>query len=264
MRAYRVVRQFCVAIGAGLSFACGGGDAGSAISSGSSTIDETLSGILESSWDFYLRSKIFLGPTYFGNTTSFGRNGTALHALALTTDYTTYRALATKGLIELQELNVSDAPPGVFANAMTRVERAATVSLTDEGAQKGLVDGPANTVTFTFGNYRVAKIAVNTPVAACEGTYRLVEGTRVLEIKPGFEDIWAELGWSTNRDSRFRALFKFDTTDVLYKRLGQEWSVTTASNGRFSAQDTGPLGGNYESDNVPPTIETIAPKVCTK
>lgn len=124
------------------------------------------------------------------------------------------------------------------------------------------VDDKANTVTFTLGTYRVANITVNTAIRACAGTYHLVEGVRELDIKPDFTDVWAELGWPTTRDGRFRALFQFDTTDFHYQRLHQAWRVPAASNGRFSAEDTGPLSGNYESDNVPPTIEQIAPKVC--
>jgi hypothetical protein len=225
------------------------------------SLDKIFTKILESSWNYYIREEIFLGPTYFGNSTTFGRHGTSLHALALLSDYPAYHALATKGLIRLDELSVADAPPSVFS-AGGGIERAATVSVTDEGRKRGTIDTQANTVTFQFGTYRVEKIAVNTEVPTCEGTYHLVEGTRTLSISSEFSDVWAELGWPTSRDGRFRALFKFDTTNFSYQHTRQAWQVATASNGRFSAQDTGPLDGNYDSDNVPPTVEQIRRTTC--
>src|ERR1051325_10559623 len=50
------------------------------------SLDKTFTGILESDWNYYIREKIFLGPTYYGNSTTFGRHGTSLHALALLSD----------------------------------------------------------------------------------------------------------------------------------------------------------------------------------
>src|ERR1044072_8180561 len=35
----------------------------------------TITRILESSWNYYKRIKVFLGPIYFGNRTSFGKWG---------------------------------------------------------------------------------------------------------------------------------------------------------------------------------------------
>ena len=94
---------------------------------------------------------------------------------------------------------------------------------------------------------------------------QLPQGMRITaEIKPGFEDVWAELGWTQTRESRFRALFTVDTTSLSDQGKHKAWKVASASNGRFSAEDTGPLAGNYESDNVPPTIEAVAPKMCVQ
>jgi|SRR5271157_198389 len=206
--------------------------------------------ILEDDWNFYIREKIFLGPTYFGNTTTFGRTHGTLHALALMSDYPAYRALALKGLITLSELTLADAPPSVYSNKLTRIERAATVSLTQAGAKSGDVDNKANTVTFVLGTYRVEKITLNAAVDTSEGDYRLVEGTHVLDIEPEFDDIWAELAWPRHRDRQFRVLFK-------YNSVASKWEVPPASNGRFSAQDTGPRGGNFESENVPQTLNQL-------
>ncbi len=226
--------------------------------------DRPVADVLEQNWNFYFRAKVFLGPTYFGNTDSFGRNRGALHALALMSDYPTYRALATKGLIKLDDLRVQDAPPAVFANPQTRIERAATVSITPEGSKQGTFDKDANATTFTFGTYRVDKMTVNATMAACNGKYRLVEGIRRLTIAPGFDDLWADLGWPTNSESRFRAILEFDTTRVANTGQPRGWKIANASNGRYSAEDTGPVSGNYTSENVPPTIDVVAPKVCVR
>jgi hypothetical protein len=214
---------------------------------GSDISNKAIGAVLERSWNFYVRAEIFLGPTYFGNTTSFGRNAGSLHALALISDYPTYRALATKGLIKLEELSLADAPP---ATRVAKIQRAATVSLTQEGAKLGSVDNKKNTVTFVFGTYRIEKVVSNTPIDTKEGNYRFVEGTHVLEPRQEFSDLWAELGWPAYRDRRFRVVFKYDTTR-------SEWGVAVASNGRFTAEDVGPRNGDFESANVPPTLDQL-------
>jgi hypothetical protein len=217
--------------------------------------------ILESSWNYYLSEKIFLGPTYFGNTTPFGRHGDSLHALALISDYPAYRALATKGLIKLDELSLTDAPPAAHPNGpRLEIVRAATVNLTPAGAKLGNVDNKTNTVTFVLGMYHVEKIMSNKTVATNEGNYRLVQGTHVLDIAQEFGDVWAELGWPTYRERRFRVIFKYDTTNFLFKQTGQAWRVAPASNGRFTAQDTGPRNGDFTSANVPPTLDQLRVK----
>jgi hypothetical protein len=209
--------------------------------------NKAIGAILEQSWNFYVRAEIFLGATYFGNTTSFGRNAGSLHALALISDYPTYRALATKGLIKLEELSLAEAPPATRA---ARLQRAATVSLTQERAKLGSVDNKKNTVTFVFGTYRVEKIVSNTSIDTKEGNYRFVEGTHVLEPQQEFSDLWAELGWPSYRERRFRVVFKYDTTR-------SQWGVAVASNGRFTAEDVGPRNGDFESSNVPPTLDQL-------
>jgi hypothetical protein len=215
-------------------------------------LDRVLVPILERSWNFYVREKIFLGPTYFGNTTSFGRHHGTLHSLALISDYPAYRALALKGLITLSELSLTDAPSSVFSGGgpPVKLERAATVSLTEAGARFGDLDKEANAVTFVLGTYQVEKITSNTAVTTSMGNYRLVEGSYVLNIVPEFNDVWGELGWPKYRDRKFRVLFKYDSAR-------SQWDVPAASNGRFSAEDTGPRGGNFESENVPPTVDQL-------
>lgn len=208
--------------------------------------------ILESSWNYYLRTTIYLGPNYFGNTTTFGKHGHALHALALDSDYSTYRALAKKGLITLDELSVSDAPPAVFSTG-ARIERAATVALTKAGARMGAVDTSANTVTFTLGTYRVSGLLSNIPVDTDRGSYRIVQGTHVLEIRPWFAAAWAELGWPTHRDRRFRAVLKYDPAE-------SKWGQRDASNDRYMHVDIGPYDGEFESAYVPATISQLQRK----
>lgn len=247
----RWMRQLGAIITIGLSLSCGG-DKSRQTQISATDLDKTFGRILEQEWNFELRKKIFLGPTYFGNTsTGGGRHSGSLHALALISDYSTYRALATKGLITLTELNLADTPAGVFDSGV-RIERAATVTLTEAGAKAGDVDTKANTVTFALGAYRVEKITLNTAVGTSESSYRLVEGMHVLSINPEFSDIWAELGWPTYRDRRFRAIFKYDLAK-------SEWWVVPASNGMFAASDTGRRDGNFESENVPPTLEQLRP-----
>lgn len=251
----RWIRQLCATMIISLSLNCGGDRNKQAETSATTDTDKTFATILEEKWNYYLRKEMFLGPTYFGNTTSFGRNRGALHALALMSDYPTYRALATKGLITLGELNLADAPDGVFADSATKIERAATVSLTDLGAKAGTMDKNANTVTFVLGTYRIERLTLNEAVSTSHGTFRLVEGTHVLNVEPEFSDVWAELGWSTIRALRFRVVFQY--ADKLSGKTGQEWRVANASNGRFSAMDTGPRDGNFESENVPPTLDQL-------
>jgi hypothetical protein len=211
---------------------------------------------LEPEWNYYVREPISLGPTYFGNTTSFGRYRESAYALELMSGYSRYQALATKGLIKLDEWSLDDAPTTV--NGISpEIKRAATVTLTPEGASVGKVDNKKNTVTFVLGTYHVEKIISNTIVQTNEGNYRLVEGTHVLDVVPEFADVWAELGWRTYRERKFRVIFQYDTTDDLYKDTGKAWRVATASNGRFNAQDRGPRNGGFESANVPPTLEQL-------
>jgi len=147
----------------------------------------------------------------------------------------------------------------VFSDG-ARIERAATASLTELGAKLGLVDNKANTVTFVLGVYHVDKIISNNSVDTNEGNYRLIQGTHVLEIAQEFADVWAELGWPRYRERRFRVIFKYDTTDPLFKHTGQAWNEAIASNGKFEAKDTGPRNGDFESANVPPTLNQLRVK----
>jgi hypothetical protein len=226
------------------------------------TIDlsnRTIVAMLESSWNYYVREPISLGPTYFGNTTSFGRYGESAYALELMSSYSRYQALVTKGLIRLAELSLDDAPTTLNGRS-PEIKWAATVSLTPAGAKLGTLDNKKSTVTFVLGTYHVEKIISNTIVETSEGNYRLVEGTHVLDVVPEFADVWAELGWRTYRERKFRVIFQYNTTDALYKHTGKAWRVATASNGRFSAEDRGPRNGRFESANVPPTLDQLRVK----
>jgi hypothetical protein len=210
----------------------------------------TIASTLESSWNYYVREKIFLGPNYFGNTTSFGRyGGTAPYALTLMSDYPTYRALASRGLITLDESGGSDIASVALATGAV-IERAGSVNLTPAGARLAKVDSKANTATFVFGTYKIENITKNTPIDANEGVYRLVEGTRVFDLRQEFSDMWAELARPAYREGRFRAVFTHDLPSSV-------WTVAIASNRRYMAEDDGSRNGEFESANVPPTVEEL-------
>lgn len=217
----------------------------------SHTVDlsrETVAGTLEPSWNFYVREKIFLGTNCFGGATSFARSDGPC-ALELISEYPTYLALAAKGLISLDETEV---PPSAVPSSLSnvRIERAARVTLTPSGTHVADVDGKANTATFVFGTYRLEEISKNIPIAASDGIYRLVEGTHVFDLRPEFKDLWAQLGKPAYRERRFRTVFTHDTKSG-------KWQVAISSNGRSSAEDVGPRNGEFESANVPPTVDEL-------
>lgn len=212
--------------------------------------------ILEPEWNYYVREPISLGPTYFGNTTSFGRYGESTYALELASDYARYQALATKGLIKLDELSMIDAPSTVNGRS-PEIKWAWTVSLTPAGAKLGTLDNKKNTVIFVIGTYRVEKIVSNTAIATNDGNYRLVEGTYVLDFVQEFSDVWSTLGWSTYRERKFRVILQYDTTGDYFKMSKKPWRVAIASNGRFMAKDVGPRNGSFDTNNVPPTLDQL-------
>lgn len=210
---------------------------------------------LESSWNYYKRIKIFLGPTYFGNSTSFGRWGDKPYALELMSDYPIYLALASKGVIKIDAMSLDDAPD-------RDIQSAATISVTETGTNLGTLDNKANTVTFVLGTYKVERITSNSVINTDKGNYRLVTGTHLLDIAPKFADIWTKLNWSTYRERQFRAIFVYEgvewtRSDGTTGRDAPEWRVATASNGRFTAQDVGPRNGDFDSNNVPPTLDQL-------
>ena len=208
--------------------------------------------LLEQNWNWQSHWRVFLGPTYFGSGTSFGRGlmGTHRYALAATSEYPVFRSLASKGLITLSKLSIADAPAspaGVNAN----IDFGAIVTLTEAGARSGKVDEKEHNVTFAFGTYGVEKITSNTGVRIGEDDYRLVEGTYVLNIAPEFDDVWAERSWPRQRDFQFRALFKYDSDE-------SKWEIADASAGYGQrAMDTGPRDGNFESEKVPQTVNQL-------
>lgn len=213
---------------------------------------------LESSWNYYRRIKIFLGPTYFGNSTSFGRWGDKPYALELMSDYPIYLALASKGVIKLDAMSLEGAPN-------RDIQSAATISVTETGTKLGTLDDKANTVTFVLGTYRVERITSNSVISTDNGNYRLVVGTHLLDIAPAFADIWSNLNWPTYRERRFRVLFVYEgdewtRSDGTSGRDAPRWKVATASNGRFTAEDVGPRIGDFDSNNVPPTLDQLRAK----
>lgn len=208
-----------------------------------------ISSILEETWNYYAREEIFLGPNYVGNTTSFGRYQDAPGALALMSDYPTYQALAKRGLLGISSLNLSDAPSAIISSG-AELELAANITLTPAGSRLSRFDIGRNTVTFVFGTYHVQTITSNETIQTSDGVYKLVEGTHAFALDPQFSDIWGEVHKPTYRDRRFRVIFKYNTTDA-------KWEIAAASDGRFSAEDTGPRDGDFESNEVPLTLEHL-------
>jgi hypothetical protein len=209
--------------------------------------------LLEQNWNWQSHWRVFLGPTYFGTATSFGRGamGTLRYSLAETSDYPVFRALASKGLITLRELSIADAPTSLAPGVNIKIDSGAIVTLTAAGVRSGKVDEKEHNVTFAFGTYGVEKITSNTRFRISEDDYRLVEGTYVLNIAPKFDDVWGERGWPRHRDFQFRALFKYDSAE-------SKWEIAYASAGHGErAMDTGPLGGNFESEKVPQTVNQL-------
>jgi hypothetical protein len=209
--------------------------------------------LLEQNWNWQSHWRVFLGPTYFGTATSFGRGamGTLRYSLAETSDYPVFRALASKGLITLRELSIADAPTSLAPGVNIKIDSGAIVTLTEAGVRSGKVNEKEHNVTFAFGTYGVEKIASNTRVRISEDDYRLVEGTYVLNIAPEFDDVWGERGWPRHRDFQFRALFKYDSAE-------SKWEIAYASAGHGErAMDTGPRGGNFESEKVPQTVNQL-------
>lgn len=217
--------------------------------------DTTIRRDLEHGWNFYSSEVIYLGLNLLGNTTSFARaEGEPPAALTLMSDYPKYQALATKGLLLLQDAAI---PPAAYSRA--KLESAVRVSLTPSGERVATVDKNRDAATFVFGTYRVEDVAKNTPIETSDGIYRLVEGTHVFELKPEFADLWATLGLPAYRERRFRMIYTYkgdeqrDVATGAITMTSPRWTVAIASNGRYSAGDVGPRTGDFESSNVPQT-----------
>jgi hypothetical protein len=221
----------------------------------------TIKEDLENSWNFYAREVIFLGLNLLGNTTSFGRpDGDPPSALTLLSDYPKYQALESKGLLLLEDVTI---PPAAYSRA--KLERAVRISLTPAGERLASVDKKASTATFVFGTYKLENVLVNTPIETSDGVYRLVEGTHVFDLRPEFADVSATMGWPAYRERRFRVIFTYKGQEWRDNKgnAGMDppkWRVATASNGRYSAEDTGPRTGAFESSNVPPTEGALRSK----
>jgi hypothetical protein len=237
---------------------------------------EIIARTLESSWDFYAQREIFLGANCFGrDTTGAQSDGVCAHELM--SNYPKYLALATKGLINLEEIPLASLPPSTNPN-LPRVdlERAARVSLTPEGRRLATVDEKNSTATFVFGRYHVDQITKNSPISSSHGVYRAVDGSYIFDLRPEFKDVWQQAGQPTYRERRFRAVFYYnekwplseDETPSAQQRefltrctkCAPKWTVATASNGRYTAEDDGPRNGEFESANVPPTIDALPTK----
>jgi len=213
----------------------------------------------ERSWNFYAREVIFLGLNLLGNSTTNGRpDGDPPAALTLMSDYPSYQALASKGLLLLEDATI---PPTAYSRA--KLERAVRVSLTPAGERVATLDKKVNTATFVFATYKVEDVLVNTPIETGDGVYRLVEGTHVLDLKPEFADLWATLGRPAYRERRFRIIYTYKGYEQRNVATGAvtttppEWRDAEASNGRYTAEDTGPRNGAFESTNVPPTLAAL-------
>ena len=209
--------------------------------------------LLEQNWNWQSHWRVFLGPTYFGTATSFGRGamGALRYSLAETSEYPVFRALASKGLITLSELSIADAPTSLAPGVNIKIDYGAIVTLTEAGVRSGKVDEKEHNVTFAFGTYGVEKIGSNAMGRIGENDYQLVDGTYVLNIAPEFDDIWSERRWPRQRDFKFRTLFKRDPA-------GSEWDLAYASTGHGErAMDTGPRDGNFTSEKVPQTVDQL-------
>jgi hypothetical protein len=219
----------------------------------------------EYSWNFYSRCEVLLGLHLFGNTSG----GTDIHGnppstLTLMSAFPTYTALAQKGLLVLEDVSSTGIPRGAFQRDAL-IERAAKVSLTVAGEKLAMLDKKANTATFVFGTHKLETLLLNDPIDTNDGTYRLVEGTHVFDLRPEYSDLASRLGWSTYRERRFRVIYTYkgwEGRDSTGRKTTSPaiWRVAEASNGRYSAEDDGPRTGPYTSSNVPPTVAALRRK----
>ena len=212
---------------------------------------------MEYEWNFYAREVIYLGLNLLGNTTSFGRpDGTPPAALTLMSDYPKYEALARKGFLVLDEASI---PPDAYSRA--KLDRAVRVSITPAGEKVANLDRKANTATFVFGTHRLEQVLVNSPIATSAGVYRLVEGTHVFDLNPIYADLYAQFGWPTYRERRFRKIYTYkgyEMTDANGNRSTSAPSWRTARRDEnHSAYDLGPRDGPFESTDVPPTLRAL-------
>jgi hypothetical protein len=131
--------------------------------------------LLEQNWNWQSHWRVFLGPTYFGTATSFGRGamGALRYSLAETSEYPVFRALASKGLITLSELSIADAPTSLAPGVNIKIDYGAIVTLTEAGVRSGKVDEKEHNVTFAFGTYGVEKIGSNAMGRIGENDYHL-------------------------------------------------------------------------------------------
>ena len=234
--------------------------------------EKTIARTLEDSWNFYAQREMFLGPICFGRDVSGQSDGFCGHEL--NDDYPTYLALAMNGLIKLDEISPGNVLPSTDVNLpRVAVERVANLSLTAQGRRLASVDEKNSKATFVFGTYNVEQVTKNTPISSNHGDYRLVEGTYVFNLRPEFKKVWEQAGKPTIRERRFRAVFyyneKYPLSEISAPTQQQleflarctkctpRWTVATASNGRYTAEDDGPRNGEFESANVPPTVDEI-------
>jgi len=223
---------------------------------------DTITTDLESTWDYYARLKLFLGPICFGDATTFARSD-GFCALELMSDYPQYSALEARGLITLNEISLADVPSSAIPSHLSHVsiQRAARVALTASGGQLAVMDAKNNTATFVFGTYKVEQITKNTPIASADGIYRLVEGTHRFDVRPELKNVWEKAGQSTYRERRFRAVYYYNEKGYPgCTNCSPKWEVATASNGRYTAKDVGPRNADFETANVQPTVDDLFAK----
>jgi len=162
-------------------------------------------------------------------------------------------ALAKKGLVRLDnDRDLSGKFTGwddFLALTQTGVQRVASVALTPEGAKLGTlerVEGADKTiseyVTFALGRATVESVVSNESVEVADVKYRVIMGTYSYELLPDFREWYTQSDVPDFRDSRIRALLKWDP-------FKSEWEYQTS--------DSGPRDGDFTSETVPRTLAKL-------
>lgn len=162
-------------------------------------------------------------------------------------------ALAKKGLLRIDnDRDLSGKFTGwddFLALTQSGVQRVASVALTPEGAKLGTlerVEGADKTiseyVTFVLGRATVENVVSNESVEVADGKYRVVMATYSFDLLPEFREVYTQSGFQYYRDSRIRALLKWDP-------FKSEWES--------QGYDIGPRDGDFTSEYVPTTLAKL-------
>lgn len=165
--------------------------------------------------------------------------------------YPMYQSLAAMGLIRLEdERDLASGFTGwgdFLALSQNGVQRVATVTLTPQGERTGTVRNVQNSdrrfVVFVGGNYTVDDVVSNDEISANADKYRVILATCRLQVKLGWDDVWAKRGRPAYQDRRTRILLKYDA-------FQQSWQPT----GIF---DIGPRDAAFESEDVPAALARL-------